>query len=74
MVGGGRRSGIGDCGCRNLSLKRRWMDGSQYLVCKIHQRDVQCAVGSAGRCRFISLSRFVVGEMIFAIVSNCVSA
>jgi len=32
------------------------------------------AVGSAGRCRLISLSRFVVGEIMFAVVSKGASA
>jgi len=50
------------------------MDGSQCLVYRIHRTSKGHAVGSAGRCRCVSLSRFVVEEMMFAVVSKGASA
>jgi hypothetical protein len=50
------------------------MDGSHSLVCRIQDTSKGRAVGSAGRCRCISLSRVVVGEMMFAVVNKGANA
>ena len=50
------------------------MDGSHCLVYIRIQDTKGRAVGSAGRCRCVFLSRFIVGAMMLAVVSKGASA
>ena len=50
------------------------MDGRWQSKFGLQDTSKGRAVGPAGRCRFISLSRFVVGKIMFAVASKGASA